>query len=206
VGSHITSRPRLWERVAGVARGLRHPWPSRSTGRNIEDSTEEDTGTVLLEHLISNSLVVEYGSFDLKSWRLEGELHKGELVPSFKLLGLHLHVSLVDPERLAELNVGNEQGELAVKVQQENPEVLSDDDPMLGEGAGDPVLDGVLVDRSKVDVGSGALLLLWMEVWWWSLTKTCLPWQTLGRLGALSDSGEMVEPRGEGGGGEGGRW
>ena len=55
------------------------------------------------------------------------------------------------------------------------PEVLSNDDPMLGEGAGDPVLDGVLVDRSKVDVGSRALLLLRMEVWWWSLTKTCLP-------------------------------
>ena len=29
---------------------LRHPWPSRSTGRNIEDSTEEHTGTVLLKH------------------------------------------------------------------------------------------------------------------------------------------------------------
>ena len=37
---------------------------------------------------------------------------------------LNLHVSLVDPERLAELNVGNEQGELAVKVQQENPEQI----------------------------------------------------------------------------------
>ena len=34
---------------------------------------------------------------------------------------LNLHVSLVDPERLAELNVGDEQGELAIKVQQENP-------------------------------------------------------------------------------------
>ena len=41
-------------------------------------------------YLISNSLVVEYGSFDLKSWRLEGELHKGQLVPSFKLFRLHL--------------------------------------------------------------------------------------------------------------------
>ena len=41
-------------------------------------------------YLISNSLVVEYGSFDLESWRLEGELHKGQLVPSFKLFRLHL--------------------------------------------------------------------------------------------------------------------
>ena len=85
-----------------------------------------------MNYLIANSLVVEHGSFDLKSWRLEGELHKGQLVPSFKLLCLHLqqtlqkcfqravkmnlHVSLVDPKRLAEFNVGNEQGELAIKV------------------------------------------------------------------------------------------
>ena len=41
-------------------------------------------------YLISNSLVVEYGSFDLESWRLEGELHKGQLVSSFKLFCLHL--------------------------------------------------------------------------------------------------------------------
>ena len=55
------------------------------------------------------------------------------------------------------------------------PEVLSNDDPVLAEGACDPVLDGVLVDRSKVDVGSRALLLLLrMEVWRWR-TKTCLP-------------------------------
>ena len=88
MGSHISSRPCLWEpylreRVTGVARGLkknvqiywcedssdiylRHPWPSRSTGRNIEDSTEEHTGTVLLEHLQDGKndrkvLLVEYG-------------------------------------------------------------------------------------------------------------------------------------------------
>ena len=55
------------------------------------------------------------------------------------------------------------------------PEMLSDDDPVLAEGAGDPVLDRVLVDGSKVDVGSRALLLLLrMEVWRWR-TKTCLP-------------------------------
>ena len=34
---------------------------------------------------------------------------------------LNLHVGLVDPERLAKLDVGDEQGELAIKVQQENP-------------------------------------------------------------------------------------
>ena len=53
--------------------------------------------------------------------------------------------------------------------------MLPDDDPVLAEGAGDPVLDRVLVDGSKVDVGSRALLLLLrMEVWRWR-TKTCLP-------------------------------
>ena len=34
---------------------------------------------------------------------------------------LNLYISLVDPERLAKLNVGDEKGELAIKVQQENP-------------------------------------------------------------------------------------
>ena len=82
MGSHITSRSCLWEWVTGVARGLqnfqvywcedssdiylRHPWPSRSTGRNIEDSTKEHTSTVLLEHLQHRKdgrkvLLVEYG-------------------------------------------------------------------------------------------------------------------------------------------------
>ena len=53
--------------------------------------------------------------------------------------------------------------------------MLSDDDPVLTEGPGDPVLHRVLVDRSKVDVGSrDLLLLLRMEVWWWR-TKTTVP-------------------------------
>ena len=59
------------------------------------------------------------------------------------------------------------------------PEVLSNDDPVLAEGAGDPVLNGVLVNGSKVYVGTTRtlllLLLLWMMVGQWSLTKTCLP-------------------------------
>ena len=33
-----------------------------------------------------------------------------------------------------------------------------------------------------------------------------LTWQTLGRLRALPGSGESGESRGQGGGGEGGRW
>lgn len=160
VWSHVATRTSLRKGVAGVARGLRHPWPSRSTGRNIEDPTEEHTGAVLLEHLITNSLVVQNGSFDLESRRLEGELHKGQLVPPFKLFRLHLDVGFVDPERLAKLDIGDEEGELAIKVQQENPKVLPDNDPVLTEGSGDPVLHGVLVDGPKVDVGSGSPLLL----------------------------------------------
>ena len=47
-----------------------------------------------------------------------------------------------------------------VSTAETQPEVLSDDDPVLTEGAGDPVLDRVLVDGSKVDVGSRSPLLL----------------------------------------------
>ena len=54
------------------------------------------------------------------------------------------------------------------------PEMLSDDDPVLAEGACDPVLDGVLVNCSKVDVGPR---LLWVVVGcrWTRRTKTSLP-------------------------------
>ena len=62
-----------------------------------------------------------------------------------------------------------------VSTAETQPEVLSDDDPVLTEGSGDPVLHRVLVNRSKVDVGSrDLLLLLRMEVWWW-WTKTTVP-------------------------------
>ena len=62
-----------------------------------------------------------------------------------------------------------------VSTTETQPEVLSDDDPVLTEGPGDPVLHRVLVNRSKVDVGSrDLLLLLRMEVWWWR-TKTTVP-------------------------------
>ena len=62
-----------------------------------------------------------------------------------------------------------------VSTAETQPEVLSDDDPVLTEGPGDPVLHRVLVNRSKVDVGSrDLLLLLRMEVWWW-WTKTTVP-------------------------------
>ena len=37
---------------------------------------------------------------------------------------LNLYISLVDPERLAELDVGDEKRELAIKVQQENPATI----------------------------------------------------------------------------------
>ena len=38
--------------------------------------------------------------------------------------------------------------------------MLSNDDPVLAKGAGDPVLNGVLVNCSKVDVGTTRALLL----------------------------------------------
>ena len=61
--------------------------------------------------------------------------------------------------------------------------MLSNDDPVLAEGSSDPILNGVLVNGSKVNVGTDTrttlllllLLLLWMEVGQWGLTKTCLP-------------------------------
>ena len=53
--------------------------------------------------------------------------------------------------------------------------MLADDDPVLAEGSGDPVLNGVLVDGSEVDVGSSNPLLRMVEGSRWSLTKTCLP-------------------------------
>ena len=40
------------------------------------------------------------------------------------------------------------------------PKVLPNNNPVLTEGSGDPVLHGVLVDGPKVDVGSGSPLLL----------------------------------------------
>ena len=87
---------------------------------------------------------------------------------------LNLYVSLGDPKYIAGLNVGNEQGELAIKVQQENPEqimswreivltvetqpeVLSNGDPVLCEGVGDPGFGCILVNA-----GSWTLLLLWI--------------------------------------------
>ena len=52
----------------------------------------------------------------------------------------------------------NEDAEL--KRRESKPKVLPDNDPVLTEGSGDPVLHGVLVDGPKVDVGSGSPLLL----------------------------------------------
>jgi len=75
---------------------------------------------------------------------------------------LNLYVSLGDPKYIAGLNVGNEQGELAIKVQQQNPKVPSSTDPVLCEGVGDPGFDCVLVN-----VGSWTLLLLWIARRWW---------------------------------------
>ena len=55
------------------------------------------------------------------------------------------------------------------------PKVLPDNDPVLTEGSGDPVLHGVLVDGPKVDVGSGSPLLLVGKVVGCLATKTCFP-------------------------------
>ena len=79
---------------------------------------------------------------------------------------LNLNVSLGDLKYIAGLNVGNEQGELAIKVQQQNPEqimswieivltvetqpeVPSNGDPVLCEGVGDPGFDCVLVNAGS---------------------------------------------------------
>ena len=53
--------------------------------------------------------------------------------------------------------------------------MLSDDDPVLAEGACDPVLDGVLVNCSKVDVGPRTLLWVVVGCRWTRRTKTSLP-------------------------------
>ena len=50
-----------------------------------------------------------------------------------EVLGLNLHVGLVDPEGLADLNVRNKECKFSIKVQQEYPESLGNLDPVLGK-------------------------------------------------------------------------
>ena len=128
-------------------------------------------------NLISNSLVVQNGSFDLESRRLEGELHKRQLVPTLQLLRLHLHVCLLNTESVARLDVGDEESELAVKIKEQNSEVLADDDPVLGEVPGEgwcsweegrtPSIPRV-VEQLVQHVGSPRLLwkLVLLEIRW----------------------------------------
>ena len=64
---------------------------------------------------------------------------------------------------------------MSEKIKMASPEMLSDDDPVLAEGACDPVLDGVLVNCSKVDVGPRTLLWVVVGCRWTRRTKTSLP-------------------------------
>ena len=126
-------------RVAATSSGLSDGrWrcllpPDRRQGGNVEDPVEEDAGPVLLQHLVPDNLVVQHRGLDLQLWRLEGELHEGELVAALQLLRLDLDVRLGDPEGLAELYVGDEEGEFTVKVQQKDTKLLADNNPMLAE-------------------------------------------------------------------------
>ena len=50
-----------------------------------------------------------------------------------QVLGLHLHVGLVDSEGFADLNVGNKECKFSIKVQQKYSESLCNLDPVLGK-------------------------------------------------------------------------
>jgi hypothetical protein len=73
---------------------------------------------------------------------------------TLQLLRLHLHVSLIYPEGLAQLYIRDEQCELSVKVEEENAEVPADDNPVLTEVPGHPALHSLLVEGAEVDVGA----------------------------------------------------
>ena len=111
---------------------------SRSTWgsgrRQVEDTLEEDAGTVIGQDSVANLFIIEDRRLDLQLGADEGELHEGEFVSTLQVLGLNLNIRLVDPEGFAGLDVGDEKSELAVKVEKEDPEPLGDHDPMLSEG------------------------------------------------------------------------
>ena len=119
-------------------------------GRQVKDPLEKHAGSVLLQDLVSNGFFIEHWSLDLEGRRLEGELHKRELVTTLQLLCLNLHISLLDSERLARFDVWDEEGELSVKIKEQNSEVLADDDPVLAEVPGDAALHGLVVERTQV--------------------------------------------------------
>ena len=117
------------------------------------------------EDPVAHLLVVQDGGLDLQLRRLEEELHEGELDAALQLLGLHLHVRLVDPEGLPRLDVGDEQRELGVEVEQQHPQPLAHHDPVLGEGPATEVFvkprNGVTGVRNVYRGGCGCGSPMW---------------------------------------------
>ena len=112
-------------RQAGVraGRGLRLDRPCLPLGErgDVEYPGEEDTGPVLLEHLVANSLVIQHGGLDLQLRRLENELHEREFVASVKFFCLNFYISLVDSESFSQFDVRDEKSEFCIKIEQQNP-------------------------------------------------------------------------------------
>ena len=107
----------------GAGRGLRLGRPRLRLGErgNVEYTGEEDTGPVLLEHLVANSLVIQHGGLDLQLRRLENELHEREFVASVKFFCLNFYISLVDSEGFSQFDVRDEKSEFCIKIEQQNP-------------------------------------------------------------------------------------
>ena len=91
--------------------------PRLTRDGDVEDPLEKDTGAILWQNSVAHLLVIEDGGLDLQLGRLEAEPHEGELVAGLQVLGLHLHVGLVDSEGFAGLNVGDKECKFAIKVQ-----------------------------------------------------------------------------------------
>ena len=132
-------------------RGCLTPRMPRDHG--VEDALDEDAGVVLLQHLVAHLLVRENRRHDLDAGLLELEPHVGQLLPvEAHRPGDDLHVGRVDLEGVVRVHVGDEEGEGAVKVEEEGAELLADDDPVLAELLRDAVDDRVLDHLPEVDV------------------------------------------------------
>ena len=122
--------------------------------------------------MIANSFVIKNGGFNFQLRTLEDELHEGQLVAALQVPGLNLHLGFVNSESLAHLNIGNEKGEFPVEIQEKDPEVSANNNPVLCEGSGNKteivrvqllteqtvdllcnsVLHSLLVDGTKINV------------------------------------------------------
>lgn len=153
-------RRRVVTRRVGMRRRWRLRWRRRGSlspraprDHGVEDALDEDAGVVLLEHLVPHLLVGQHGRHNLYPRPLELEPHVRQLLA----VGPHrpgddLDVGGVDLEGVVRIHVRDEQGEGAVKIEEEGPQLLADDDPVLAKLLGDPVDDRVLDDLPQVDV------------------------------------------------------